>query len=325
MYDKLVIVTRRTRLEELIDRFNTPGQARFYLERAGLSFAEYQAEHDAYRRALDGVRRGLALGLPRQWLDRTLVPTYTFGAGDVVMALGQDGLVANVAKYAGAQPIIGVNPDPTRYDGMLLPWSPDESRSVVSGVLAGRAHARDVTLAEAVLADGQRLLAFNDLFIGARSHVSARYRLGIGEAVEPQSSSGILVSTGAGSTGWMSSVFNMAAGVVAFAGGSCDPGPRFEWEDQRLLFAVREPFVSRQSTARTVAGWVGPDETLVVESLMPSGGIIFSDGMETDFLAFNSGAVARVGAAARRAILVVPERSSSRPLGAAATAVPARA
>lgn len=308
MFDKLVVVTRRTRLEELVDRFNTVGQARFYIERSGGrgDFAQYQAEHDAYRRAADVVRRGLDLGLPRQWLDRSLVPTYTFGPGDVVVTLGQDGLVANVAKYAGAQPIVGVNPDPARYDGILLPWTPDDARSAVTSVLSGNARGRAVTLAEAVLGDGQRLLAFNDLFIGARSHVSARYRIGLGTAAEVQSSSGVLVSTGAGSTGWMSSVFNMAAGVAAFTGRACDPGPRLEWEDPRLLFAVREPFKSRHSAVDTVAGWVAPGETLRLESLMPSGGVIFSDGMETDFLNFNSGAVARIAAAAHRATLVVP-------------------
>ena len=59
MYEKLVIVTRRTRLEELIARFNTPGQARFYIEHAGGDFGDYEREHDAYRRALDRVRREL--------------------------------------------------------------------------------------------------------------------------------------------------------------------------------------------------------------------------------------------------------------------------
>ncbi len=314
MYDKLVVVTRRTRLEELVDRFNTIGQARFYIDRAGGDFAQYQAEHDAYRRATDVVRRALDLGLPRQWLDRALVPTYTFGPGDVVITLGQDGLVANVAKYARAQPIVGVNPDPARYDGILLPWVPGDARSAVTSVLGGKALGRAVTLAEAVLGDGQRLLAFNDLFIGARSHVSARYRIGIGAAAEAQSSSGVLVSTGAGSTGWMSSVFNMAAGVAAFTGGSSDPGPRLDWEDPRLLFAVREPFKSRHSAAETVAGWVAPGEALLLESLMPSGGVIFSDGMETDFLNFNAGAIARIGAAQHRATLVVPPVMSRRPL-----------
>lgn len=306
MFDKLVVVTRRSRLEELVDRFNTAGQARFYLERAGGDFLQYQTEHDAYRRAVDVLRRALDLGLPRQWLDRALVPTYMFGPGDVVITLGQDGLVANVAKYAGAQPIVGINPDPDRYDGVLLPWTPGEARAAIAGVLEEKARGRAVTLAEATLGDGQRLLAFNDLFIGARSHVSARYRIGVGKSREGQSSSGVLVSTGAGSTGWMSSVFNMAAGVAAFTGGGCHAGPRLDWEDPRLLFAVREPFVSRHSSAETVAGWIGPGEALTLESLMPAGGVIFSDGMETDFLDFNSGAVARIAAARQRATLVVP-------------------
>ena len=122
---------------------------------------------------------------------------------------------------------------------------------------------------------------------------------------EAQSSSGVLISTGAGSTGWMSTVFNMAAGVTAFAGGQGGRGLRFEWEDPRLIYAVREPFISRHSSASIVAGLIVPGEELMLESLMPSGGAIFSDGIEADFLEFNSGAVGRVRAAAQRAMLVV--------------------
>lgn len=305
-YDKLVVVTRQTRLEELIVRFNTRGQARFYLEHSGSDFGAYEREHDAYQLALDQVRRTLDFGLPRQFLDRALVPTFTFGAGDVVVVLGQDGLVANTAKYAGSRPIIGVNPDPERFDGILLPFSPAEAPEAVARVLRDAAATRAVTLAEAELADGQRLLAFNDLFVGARSHVSARYRLRIGDRMEPQSSSGVLVSTGAGSTGWMSSVFNMAAGVTRFVGGQGGASPRLDWEDPRLVFAVREPFVSRHSTADIVAGFIQPGRELVIESLMPSGGAIFSDGIEADFLEFNAGATSRIRAAARHATLVVP-------------------
>jgi len=304
MFDKLVVVTRRTRLEELIERFNTRGQAKFYIEHAGGQFEDYEQEHDAYHRALDRLRRDLDLGLPRQLLDRSLVPTYSFETGDLVVTLGQDGLVANTAKYAGVQPIIGVNPDPARYDGILLPFSPAEARKAVERVLEGRAESRAVTLAEAVLNDGQRLLAFNDLFIGAKTHVSARYRIHAGGKAEAQSSSGVLVSTGAGSTGWMSSVFTMAGGVTAFAGGRAGQSLRLDWEDGRLLYAVREPFVSRHSSAAIVAGLLEPGEELVLESLMPSGGVIFSDGMESDFLNFTTGTSARVRAASQHAMLV---------------------
>ena len=315
MYDKLVIVTRRTRLQDLIARFNTRGQAKFYLEHAGVDFSDYEREHDTYEAALERLRRDLEFGVPRQFLDRDLVPTYTFGPGDLVVTLGQDGIVANTAKYAGAQPIVGVNPDPERFDGVLLPFTVNGTRAAVAACFETKARVRAVTLAEAKLQDGQRLLAFNDLFVGARTHVSARYRIRVGETDEKQSSSGVLVSTGAGSSGWMSSVFNMAAGVTTFAGGQRGKGKRLRWEDRRLLFAVREPFLSRHSTARLVAGLLDEQRELVIESQMPSGGVIFSDGVEADFLSFNSGAVAHIGPAAQRAMLVASLTSAdARPL-----------
>ncbi len=304
--EKLVIVTRHTRLDDLVARFNTPGQAKFYLEHSGGNFAEYQSEHDDYRRALDRLRRETDLGLPRQFLDRSLVPTYTFGPGDLVLTLGQDGLVANTAKYAGRQPIIAVNPDPRRFDGILLPFRLEQTRAGVEGAISGVGRSRVVTLAEARLGDGQRLLGFNDLFIGARSHVSARYLVKWRKQQESQSSSGVLVSTGVGSTGWMSSVFRMAEGVARFTGGKAGSPVTLEWEDPRLLFAVREPFVSRQSQAGVVAGLLEEGEGLVLESRMPSGGVIFSDGMEQDYLDFNAGAVVEIRTADQQARLLLP-------------------
>jgi NAD kinase len=304
-YEKIVLVTRRTRLEELIDRFNTKGQAKFYIEHAGGDFRDYEREHDAYHRALDRLRRDLDFGLPRQFIDRGLAPTYMFGNHDLVVTLGQDGLVANVAKYAGEQPIIGVNPDPRRFDGVLLPFLPEQVGAIAARALGDKPiRLRAVTLAEVRLDDGQRLVAFNDLFIGAKSHTSARYRLSSGGAREDQSSSGILVSTGAGSTGWMSSVFNMAMGVATFAGGQSASSIQFAWEDPRLLFAVREPFVSRHSAASIVAGWIADEDEIRIESLMSAGGVIFSDGVEADFLAFDAGAVAHVRRSSQRAMLV---------------------
>jgi NAD kinase len=305
MLEKVVLVTRRTRLEELVQRFNTRGQARFYIEHSGGSFAEYEREHDAYQRALEITEAALEVGLPRQVLDRSLLPTYAFSDRDLVVALGQDGLVANTAKYVGVQPLIGVNPDPERNDGILLPFAPTAVRAAAESALAGKVEVRQVTLAEAVLNDGQRLLAFNDLFLGLRGHASARYRIEVEGRAEEQSSSGILVSTGAGSTGWMSSVFNMAAGVASFAGGTAGGSIRLDWESPELLYAVREPFASRHSAAGVVAGLLSGGSELVVESHMPAGGVIFSDGVEADFLRFESGATARVRAAEHRAHLVV--------------------
>ena len=305
MFNKLVIVTRRTRLQKLVERFNTRSQAKFYIEHAGGDFADYEREDNAYARALEKLQKALEFELPQQLVDRSLVPTFQFQKEDLVVTLGQDGLVANTAKYVGSQPIVAVNPEPARFDGVLLPFLPDQARDVAAQVLGGKASVREVTLAEAKLNDGQRLLAFNDLFIGAHSHASALYRIACGTRAETQSSSGVLVSTGAGSTGWVSSVFNMAAGVLAFCGGSAGKSIRMAWDDRRLLYVVREPFLSRHSQAGIVAGLLKEGEELQLESLMPAGGVIFSDGMESDFLQFDSGAIAHVKAAEQRARLVV--------------------
>jgi NAD kinase len=304
--EKVVVVTRKTRLVELIERFNTRAQAKFYIEHAGGDFGEYEREDAAYRRALDRVRRAVEVGLKVQVLDRELVSTYTFVPSDAVVTLGQDGLVANTAKYAAGQPIIGVNPDPERFDGVLLPFLPEEVDAALARVLHGRHRVRAVTLAEARLGDGQRLLAFNELFVGARTHVSARYRLRWKSRNEPQSSSGVLVATGAGSTGWLSSVYQMVSAVATFTGGTPGPPLRLEWEDRRLVFVVREPFVSRHSQASIVTDVIAPGERLVLESTMPAGGAIFSDGVEADYLAFDSGTTASIGAARELANLVVP-------------------
>lgn len=316
MYEKVVIVTRKTRLDELIERFNTRAQAKFYVEHAGGDYEDYEMEHAAYGTALDIVKKQLRLDLKTQIIDRSLVPTFLFSNKDMIVAVGQDGLVANTAKYTGDQPIIGVNPDPTRFDGILTQTAPNKTGDSIDRLLKGTAMIQNVTLAEAVLNDRQRLLAFNDLFIGARTHVSARYSIEYKEKVELQSSSGILVSTGAGSTGWLSSVFNMVAGVnEKFLNRSAAHGSfpdksndrlEWDWDENKIAFVVREPFVSKHSSAETVFGLIEGGEEIVIESRMPTGGVIFSDGVESDFLAFNSGAIAHIRASKQKSHIVMP-------------------
>ena len=305
MFRKIVLITRKTRLEGLIERFNTRSQAKFYIEHAGGDFADYEREDDAYRGSLDLLRRALDFGMPVQVVDRSLIPTFQFQKEDAVVTLGQDGLVANTAKYAGFQPIVAFNPEPSRFDGILVPFLPNQARLALTRVFENRAKVREITIAAVTLNDGQRLLAFNDLFLGARTHVSALYRISCGDRSEVQSSSGVLVSTGAGSTGWVSSAFNMASGIAGFRGGAPIERIQMSWEDPRLLYVVREPFLSRHSEVGIVAGIIQGGESLVLESLMPSGGVIFSDGIESDYLEFNSGSVARISTAEQRARLVV--------------------
>ena len=115
----------------------------------------------------------------------------------------------------------------------------------------------------------------------------------------------MLISTGAGSTGWLSSLFNMTAGFCRFAGERPPQPVQLRWEDRRLMWAVREPFRSKHSSADLVAGIPRRAKELVVGSQMPTSGVIFSDGIESDFLEFNSGSIARFTVSKQRARLVV--------------------
>jgi NAD kinase len=305
MFEKVFVITRKTRLAELVERFNTVGQARFYIESSGGDFKTYEEEDAIYRSAMEMTRRRLPSGLKVQILDRSLVPTVLFTENDLIVTLGQDGLVANAAKYVKGQPIIAVNPDPQQFDGVLLPFLPGQVAEAVGALLSGKIRMREVTMAEAQFQDGQRMLAFNDLFLGASSHVSARYKITLQGKSEHQSSSGVLVSTGAGSTGWISSVFNMTQGITTALGGKAPEPIHMQWEDPRLFFVAREPFISKHSSAGLVTGWIADGQDLLLESTMPSGGCVFSDGIEADSVEFNSGAVVRVHRAKERARLVL--------------------
>lgn len=308
-YEKLVLVTRKTRLEGLIERFNTLGQAKFYLEHSGGDFALYEREHETYYQSVRRLRIYLEPLIKFQEIERGFLPTFYFGKGDIVVTVGIDGLVVNTAKYLDGQPLVAVNPDPAHIDGILLPYNDANAPDAVRRVLKGNATLRKISMAQVSLNDGQTLLAFNDLFIGARTHVSARYRIRVGDSEEQHSSSGIIVSTGVGSTGWLSSTINMAngifSGLASKRGVAIIPKPLLDWEEERLIYVVREPFISKTSDAKMVYGVVLPAEPLVIQSQMPEGGVIFSDGVEADFLAFNAGATATIGLAPKKTNLVV--------------------
>ncbi|MGT2510621.1 sugar kinase [Cupriavidus basilensis] len=297
---KVVLVTRKTRLEELLARYHSLAQARFYLEHLGADISDYQREHDTYLAAREQVAAVLSRYLRRQVVDRQFLPNFLFGPDDIVVALGQDGLVANTMKYLNGQPLLGVNPDPARYDGVLLPFQAGDLARVLAEAMQDRRPARPVTMARAELSDQQVLYAVNDFFIGPRSHTSARYEVRLGTQCEVQSSSGVIVSTGLGSTAWLKSIVTGARAIAQ----ADAPYQALPWDTDRLVFAVREPFPSRATDATLVYGDIPRGQQIVLRSLMPESGVIFSDGIEADFLQFNAGTEARIGVAERSGQLV---------------------
>lgn len=302
--DYAILVKKKTRLETLIERFNTQAQAKFYIEHSGGDFADYEHEHEQFHQSLSSIQRQLSRVIKNKIVEQNFLPAFLFNNKQLVIVVGQDGLVANTAKYVNGIPIIAVNPDIARYDGVLLPFTSDTFIHAVENVMSGRFNTKTATLAEAKLNQNQRLLAFNDLFIGASSHISARYTIRYNQQQEEQSSSGIIVSTQAGATGWLSSVFNMSYGIQQFIEPQPHQKPVAHLADNQLMFAVREPFQSKKTQTNLVAGILTAQNPLTLKSLMPVNGVIFSDGIESDFLQFNSGAIATIGIAPEKAVLV---------------------
>lgn len=290
---RVVFVIRETGYEGLMRRRATREQARFFLRTRGQTLEGVEAEHQHFSQVMRSVR----LAVPEEWrqalVQRADLDRFLFAPDDIVVAVGQDGLVANVAKYLDGQPVLGINPDPDRYDGVLVRLRPERLRPLLPASLADDAEIERRTMVEIVLDSGERLRALNEIFVGHRSHQSARYRLETSEASEDQSSSGLIVASGTGATGWARSI--MEATHTAL---------RLDPQEKAVGFFVREPFPSVATGTSLRAGKLAA-ATLSVISRMNEGGTIFADGMEQDHIGFDFGRTARVGPSERVLRLVV--------------------
>jgi hypothetical protein len=206
----------------------------------------------------------------------------------------------------GICPIFAINPDVERNTGALLPFNISDMEEGFKRVLKNQVEHKCITLARAEMNDGQELLAFNDFYIGKSNHSSSRYKIKYQGKFEDQSSSGIIISTGAGSTAWLSSVMNEFRGLEKFLG--CKSSQNFQtmaWDDDKLCYIVREPYRSPSYGTDLVAGYINSREKLVIESLMPEDGVIFSDGIMDDFMVFNSGRTVSISKAQDKAKLII--------------------
>jgi hypothetical protein len=280
---RLVLVTRETDYDQLLARHATRGQAETFLKRRAETLTGLDTQRDAMRAILAELRAGVPKGWRIAAVRRAELDRFLFAPEDVVVAVGQDGLVANVAKYLSGQPVIGVNADPARNAGILVPHTAAAAVALLPGAAAGTLRTESRTMVRAELDDGQALLALNEIFIGHASHQSARYSITYAGKSEAQSSSGLIVASGTGATGWALSI-SRATGVAV------DIRP----DEPAAFFLVREPWPSRATGATINAGRVGAGDQVLIVSRMNEGGVVFADGIEGDRLDFAWGRTLRV-------------------------------
>ncbi|MCK9926562.1 hypothetical protein MXD62_05155 [Frankia sp. Mgl5] len=300
---RAVIVHRRTEYTELLEHHGTRGQAEFFLRSRGRDIAEVEARHAAQTAA----RRQVAAAVPPSWrrgeVERADLDRFLFDPEDVIICVGQDGLVANVAKYVDDQPVVGIDADPSRNPGVLVRHQPGETGRLLAVAEALRRTGgaggplRHLTMVEARSDDGQVVRALNEVYIGDPGHQTARYLLRApgydGVTTERQASSGLIVSTGTGSTGWCRSVWRERHSALDLPAG----------EAPALIWFTREAWPSPTTgTACTEGLLVGAVRLeLLVESERL---VVFGDGIETDSVALTWGQRLTIGMADRRLNLI---------------------
>ncbi|MER8235202.1 hypothetical protein ACIRQY_01830 [Streptomyces sp. NPDC101490] len=293
---RAVLVHRTTEYEELLARHGTHGQASFFLSARGRSVDAVRERHERAGRALAEVAGAVPLSWRRTRVERDDLDRFPFGPEDVVVVVGQDGLVANTAKYLTGQPVVGIDADPGRNPGVLVRHRADRARRLLPHAVTAGAAVDELTMVEAVTDDTQRLLALNEIYVGPRGHQTARYTLdgdAPGVPPEPQASSGVLVGTGTGATGWLRSLWEQRSSALAL------PAPA----DARLAWFVREAWPSPATGTSRVEGLLdrGRALRLTVESDRL---VVFGDGVESDALELTWGQTVRLGVAGTRLRLV---------------------
>ena len=278
---RAVIVSRPSDYEALLLRHGTRAQASFFLATQGQRVEPLLERHELQQAALHQVSNAVPLHWRRANVPRADLDRFLFEPEDLILAVGQDGLVANVAKYLRNQSVIGLNPSLELFPGVLVRHPPAATRDLLADFERGTLATEERAMVHAELADGSSLLALNEIFVGHRTHQSARYTLGVGEQRERQSSSGVLIATGTGCTGWARSVALRRSGCPEL------PSPN----SKDLVFLVREAWPSRTSGAELVHGLLHEAGNLTIASEMNDGGVCFGDGIESDHLELPYGQV----------------------------------
>jgi NAD kinase len=292
---RVVVVTRTSDYQALLERHGTREQARFFLETRGQDIADVERRHRLLEDVLGEISRAVPMRWRRSRITRADLSRFVFEPEDIVTCVGPDGLVANAAKYLTGQLVVGINPDPERNDGVLAPHRAKDAPRLLAAAAEGRVVVEDRTMVEARVDDGQRLLAANEIYIGHRTHQSARYRVRWRGSEERHSSSGVVIATGTGATGWARSIVLGRRGDAAAL-----PRPT----DARLAFFVREAFPSVGTGTDIAEGTVTSEDALSIVSEMNEGGTLFGDGIEDDAIDFRWGLCASIRVAKERLRLV---------------------
>ena len=86
-----IIVKNKTRLEMLVEHFNTKSQAQFYIERQGGNFEDYLEEDAVFHDSLQSLQTQLSQVIKHKIVERSFLPSYIFDEKNVIVVIGRMG------------------------------------------------------------------------------------------------------------------------------------------------------------------------------------------------------------------------------------------
>lgn len=155
---RVVVVHRRTELDELVARHGTLGQAAFFLSTRGRSMEDVKGRHEVTTQSLNAVSAAIPSDWRRGRVERADLSRLAFDPEDIVVVVGQDGLVANVAKYLDGQVVVGIDPEPGRNAGVLVRHEPGKAADLLRRAVRANPACDHLTMVTAIADDARRSL-----------------------------------------------------------------------------------------------------------------------------------------------------------------------
>ena len=223
--------------------------------------------HETHQAALAEVERTLqARGLRYRLIYRAL--RHDYRPYDLVISVGGDGTFLEAARGVTRQLLLGVNSDPARSAGSFCRASRRTFAQAITQLMNGGAATRRLHRIRLAL-NGRPLglSVLNDLLVAHQNPAAmSRYEIRIHGVKEEQRSSGLWISTAAGSTA-----------AIKSAGGRVLPR-----ESRKLQYMPRELYWGPGTMYRLTGGLVQPGRAIVLRSLMREG-MVYVDGEHLKF------------------------------------------
>jgi NAD+ kinase len=227
--------------------------------------AEHQRTVEEVRKTLSRLKIPFletSLGALNKTLKKRLAQA------DFVISIGGDGTALGASHYVRDGLMLGVNSAPGDSVGHFCRAHRknfgEKLKSILSRDWLPTELARlQITLDETPLPE----LALNDLLVAHDCPASTtRYLIEVGDAREEHRSSGVWISTAAGST----------AGILS-AGGKILP-----LRSQRIQYLIRELYREPNRSYQLIRGFISPPHEIVIASKMPDGHL-YVDGARTHY------------------------------------------